>query len=165
MTSERFDLEVRFAEDESRQTPGRLTGTLMRYGVRASDRPEMFEQDALSWPDDGVVVYEQHNPHAPILRAIPFVEGREVKIDQPFPNSTRGRDAAESMRAGVLRGLSVEFRAVKQSYHSGLRSISKAILGGAGLVVKPAYSDAKAEVRSETGTDSETTIKRAFAWL
>ena len=163
--TDKIDLEVRYSVDESRNTPGRLTGTLMRYGVRASDRPEMFEDGALSWPDDGIVVYEVHNPHAPILRAVPFVEGREVRIDAEFPNTTRGRDAAESMRSGVLRGLSVEFRAIKQSYRSGLRSISKAMLGGAGLVVKPAYSDSLAEVRSETGTDSESTILRAFAWL
>ena len=54
-------------------------------------------------PDDGIVIYEQHNPTRPIVRAIPFVEGREVKINAPFPNTTRGRDAAENLREGVLK--------------------------------------------------------------
>ena len=132
-----IDVELRFAEDESRQSPGILTGTLMTYETRASDRPEMFEQDSLEWAADGIVIYEQHNPHAPIVRAIPFVEGREVKINAPFPNTTRGRDAAENLREGVLKGMSVEFKAIQQSFKTGVRSISKAMLRGAGLVVQP----------------------------
>ena len=35
----------------------------MTYETRASDRPETFEQDSLEWADDGIVIYEQHNPH------------------------------------------------------------------------------------------------------
>ena len=38
--------EIRFAEDETRQTPGRLVGTLLTYGERASDRPEVFDPDS-----------------------------------------------------------------------------------------------------------------------
>ena len=164
--TDRIDVEIRFKEDESRQSPGILTGTLMTYETRASDRPETFEQDSLEWADDGIVIYEQHNPHAPIVRAIPFVEGREVKINTPFPNTTRGRDAAVNLREGVLKGLSVEFKAVRQSFRSGVRSISKAMLRGAGLVVEPAYTDSLAEVRSggDMG-DSESAILRAFTWL
>ena len=56
-----IDVELRFSEDESRQSPGILTGTLMTYETRASDRPEKFEQDSLEWAKDGIVIYEQHN--------------------------------------------------------------------------------------------------------
>ena len=158
-----IDVELRFAEDESRQSPGILTGTLMTYETRASDRPEMFEQDSLEWAADGIVIYEQHNPHAPILRAIPFVEGREVKINAPFPNTTRGRDAAENLREGVLKGMSVEFKAIQQSFKTGVRSISKAMLRGAGLVVNPAYTDSVAEVR---GTDmTALDLREYYRWL
>ena len=163
--TDRIDVEIRFKEDESRQSPGILTGTLMTYETRASDRPETFEQDSLEWPDDGIVIYEQHNPHAPIVRAIPFVEGREVKINTPFPNTTRGRDAAVNLREGVLTGLSVEFKAVRQSFRSGVRSISKAMLRGAGLVVAPAYSDSLAEVRSEGIAAHSEAIRGAYSWL
>ena len=163
---DRIDVEIRFKEDESRQSPGILTGTLMTYETRASDRPEIFEQDALEWADDGIVVFEMHNPHAPIVRVIPFLEGRALKINAPFPNTTRGRDAATNLREGVLKGLSVEFKAVRQSYRSGVRSISKAMLKGAALVIEPAYTDSLAEVRSEGGMgDSESAILRAFTWL
>ena len=40
--------EVRFAEDPSRLSPGRLTGTLVTYEVRAKDRPELFARGALT---------------------------------------------------------------------------------------------------------------------
>ena len=33
---------IEFREDDSRVSPGLLTGTLMQYEVKASDRPEVF---------------------------------------------------------------------------------------------------------------------------
>ena len=49
----RCSIELR--EDSSRTSPGRLVGTLLKYGERAADRPEVFEAGALSWPDNGVI--------------------------------------------------------------------------------------------------------------
>ena len=46
--------EVRYAEDQdTRGSPGRLTGTLMTYEREANDRPEIFTRGALAWPDGG----------------------------------------------------------------------------------------------------------------
>ena len=57
-------------------------------------------------------------------------------------------EALEMIRAGKLRGLSVEFRALAQDFQDGLREIKKAILGGLGLVDRPAYQgSAGLEVR------------------
>ena len=143
-----FDVEIRFAEDESRQSPGRLTGTLMEYETRARDRNELFEVGAFEFPENGIVINEQHNRQAPIVRAIPTVEGREVKIDVPLPNTTRGRDAATNLREGVLTGLSVEFRAIKQRFVNGVRRIQRARVVAAGLVDTSSYPAATAEVRA-----------------
>ena len=49
-------------EDDTRQGPGRLVGTVLTYGQRAKDRPELFEPGALTWPADGVVLNRQHAP-------------------------------------------------------------------------------------------------------
>ena len=76
--------------DDSNTSPGLLSGVLMTYGTRANDRPEMFEQDALHWPAEGILVREQHNRQAPIVRAIPYLEGREVRINAPLLNDTQG---------------------------------------------------------------------------
>ena len=41
--------QIEFRQDESRQSPGRLSGILVPYGVKANDRPELFEPDSLHW--------------------------------------------------------------------------------------------------------------------
>ena len=153
--------EVRFAEDETRSSPGRLTGVLMPYETRASDRGEMFELGALEWPEDGVLVRRMHERSSPIVKAIPYLDGTDLRIDAPLLNTAAGRDTAEELRAGVLSGLSVEFTATKETRRQGLRVIQKAMLGGAGLVDYPAYNGAKAELRSR----SDVQRRIAAIWL
>jgi phage head maturation protease len=142
-------LELR--QDETRESPGMLAGVLMTYGERANDRPEMFEMGAFHWDADGIVIRRQHDRAQPIIRAIPYVEGRELMINAPLLNDTMGRDIAEAMKGPhpLYTGLSVEFRAEKESRRNGLRVITSAYLGGAGLVDKPAYKDSKVEIREE----------------
>ena len=58
--------EVRYAEDETRDSPGRLTGTLLTYETRANDRPEIFStRAALTWPANGINIDEMHDRSAP----------------------------------------------------------------------------------------------------
>ena len=143
----RCSVEVR--EDETRQSPGRLAGTLLTYGERASDRAELFEADALRWPDNGIVLRRQHNRGAPIMRVVPKVREGRVVIDAPLPDTAAGRDAAAEIRAGLLTGLSVEFRATAQRFTGGLRRITAALLSGAGLVDSPSYAGSAVEVRQK----------------
>ena len=101
--------EVRFQEDETRLSPGRLSGTLLTYEVRASDRAELFARGSLYWPDTGITVNDQHNRKETIVRAVPFLDGDAIKIDVELPDTQRGRDCAVNVRSGILTGLSVEF--------------------------------------------------------
>ena len=111
----------------------------MPYEQRALDRPEMFARGALSWPAGGVVLREQHNRSAPITRFEPIDAGGEVRVSIPLPYTARGRDAAELVRNGTYRGLSVEFRAEAEEMRGGLRVVTRAVLTGAGLVDDPSY--------------------------
>ena len=149
--------KVEYRRDESRQTPGRLTGILVPYGKRAGDRPEMFETGALYWPDDGILIREMHRRDSPIVRVIPYVDGSEVRIDAPLPDTVRGRDAATNLREGVFSGLSVEFYPEKETRRGNLRVLQRALLTGGGLVDIPAYREATAEVRQQE--------KRRRFWL
>ena len=153
--------EVRFAEDETRASPGRLTGVLMPYLTKARDRAEVFELGALEWPEDGVLVRRMHDRSSPIVKAVPFLDGNDLRIDAPLLNSTVGRDTAAELRNGVLSGLSVEFHATKETRRNGLRVIQKARLGGAGLVDYPSYIGAKAELRAQ----SDVQRRIAAIWL
>ena len=132
--------------DETRQSPGRLVGRILRYGERALDRPEVFEAGALTWPADGVVLNRQHERGAPIMRVVPELRGAELVIDQPLPDTQAGRDAATEIRAGLMRGLSVSFAAQRQAFAGGVRRIQSAALTAVGLVDKASY-DAPVEVR------------------
>ena len=142
--------EIRQAEDPSRDSPGRLTGTLLVYEERARDRREVFARGALTWPEDGILINEMHQRHAPILRAIPYIDGDAVKIDAPVPNTARGRDAVTNIREGVWTGLSVEFHSRSEGRRGNLREIRSAYLGAAALVDAGSYASAKVEVRAKT---------------
>ena len=145
----RCKIEVR--QDETVAGPGRISGTLLQYGERASDRPEVFEPGALSWPTNGVTLRRQHSRSAPIMRVIPEVRGASVVIDAPLPDTSAGRDAAREIRDGLLPGLSIEFRATAQRYVAGVRRIGAALLNGAGLVDDPSYAGSRVEVRGKRG--------------
>lgn len=151
----RCRVEVR--EDESRLSPGRIVGTLITYGERASDRPELFEAGALSWPDGGIVLNRQHSRVSPVMRVLPQVVGDSVVIDAALPDTAAGRDTATEIRQGLFTGLSVEFRSIKQSFQGGLRKIAKAALSGCAIVDSPSFSGSEVEVRSGE--------KRRKVWL
>ena len=161
MKQETFECEIRLQDDPDRASPGRLTGILMPYETRASDRAEMFENDALAWPEDGILVRRMHDRSSPIVKVVPFMDGKNLRIDAPLLNSTAGRDAAEEIRSGVLTGLSVEFSATKETRRNGIRIIQSAILAGAGLVDFSSYTLAKAELRAR----SDVQQRIARLWL
>lgn len=150
-TEIRCALELR--EDQSRQSPGRIFGTLLTYGERAVDRAEVFEQGALSWPDGGIVLNRQHQRGSPIMRVIPSVVGQAVVIDAPLPDTSAGRDTAAEVRAGLFNGLSVEFKAIKEKFDGGVRRIGAAMLRAAAIVDSPAYSSSAVAVEVRRGSD------------
>ena len=154
-------IPVEIRQDETREGPGRLTGTLLTYETRAGDRPELFGVGALRWPADGFNINAQHNRQAAIVRVIPFLDGGAVKIDAALPNTTAGRDAAENIRAGVYTGLSIEFRAELEKRQAGIRRRERAFVGGAALVDKPSYDDSLVEVRESAVADA----RRVFLCL
>ena len=154
-------IPIEIRQDESRNGPGRLTGTLLTYETRAGDRKELFTAGALHWPDEGFNINAQHNRQAAIVRVIPFLDGGAVKIDVALPNTTAGRDAAENIREGVYTGLSIEFRAELEKRDGGLRRIDRAFVGGAALVDSPSYVDSLVEVRETLALPNRS----VFLWL
>ena len=143
----RCSIEIR--EDDGRQSPGRIVGVLLEYGKCARDRAEVFEAGALHWPDGGIVLNEQHNRQAPIMRFTPELVGVEVRINAPLPDTQRGRDAATMIRNGTFTGLSIEFRSEAEGRASGVRVIRKGYLGGAALVDSGSHVTS-VEVRGKT---------------
>ena len=140
--------EIRIAQ-EADKLP-RLVGTLLPFGVQAQDRAELFERGSLSWAEGGIVLNRQHQRGSPILRFTPVeVEGR-LTVDAELPDTTAGRDALAELsgRQPLFKGLSIEFRSVRERFVGGVRRISEAVLTGAGLVDSPSYSQATVEARA-----------------
>ena len=90
-------------------------------------------------PDGGIVLNEQHNRQAPIMRFTPTVDGREVRVDAMLPDTQRGRDVATMVRDGTLTGLSVEFRAESAGFVGGVREVRRAKLVAAAVVDSASY--------------------------
>ena len=149
MELENLLIECRYVADETRESPGRLVGTLLTYGELSRDRPERFMPDSLAWETGGIVLNEQHVRSQAIMRLHPIIDGDTLRIDEPLPNTQRGRDAATNIRDGLYTGLSVEFqkRGVVASYVGGVREIRSATLVGAGLVDMASYSGSTVEIR------------------
>ena len=145
--------KIELREDEGK--PARIVGTLLPFGVQAQDRAELFEAGSVSWPEGGVTLRRQHNRHQPILKFTPIEDADGLRVDAPIPDTVAGRDAAEEIRSGLLAGLSVEFRATKQTILSGVRRIAAGVLCGAGLVDSPSYSQATVEARELAERDTE----------
>ena len=145
--------KVELREDATLASPGRLTGVLLTYGERASDRPELFERGAIDLDaikaSGGIVINRQHARGNPIMRVSPELRGDELVIDQPLPDTQAGRDAAVEIRSGLMRGLSVEFHALKARMVSGVRRIASATLVAGGLVDDPSNSGSTVEVRDK----------------
>ena len=148
-TLENLLVECRYVADDTRESPGRIVGTLLTYGELSRDRPERFLRDSLQWATTGIVLNEQHVRSQSIMRVHPRLIENELLIDEPLPNTQRGRDAATNIRDGLFTGLSVEFsrRGVVASYVGGVREIRSAQLVGVGLVDLASYPGSVVEIR------------------
>ena len=157
--------ELRYEADPSRESPGRLTGTLLRYLEPAHDRPEVFERGALHWDDGGLILNIQHDRAQPIMRFTPYLEGDDVKVDEMLPDRTIGRDVASAVRDGTLRALSVEIdrASVQSRMVNGVRRISRARLVAAGVVDSGSYAGSTVSVRQRQQQDADMILRRRAA--
>lgn len=128
--------------------PGTLSGVVLRYGDTA-DLPwgrERFERGALAAGD--VLLNVQHDRGRPLARypggGLELELGADaVSMRATLPDTSDARDLAALVRAGVMRGLSVEFRPVDERIEAGVRVVSRAALTGIAVVDEPAYPDSQ----------------------
>ena len=129
---------VEFAEDASRQSPGRVKGRLLRYGD-VTNRGETFAPGSLSWDESGIILNLQHQRTEPLTRFTPMTSGDDLLVDLALPNTQRGRDTALLLREGVYTGLSAEAHILAEHVKDGVTVFEQAQLVGASLVDRPAF--------------------------
>lgn len=148
-------VERRYAE--LRQGPGRtLEGVAVRYGdtARLPWGEERIEPGAFA-PIGDVILNASHDRAAPLARTgAGLTLGDTVErlaISAELPVTQAADDILALVRAGVMRGLSIEFRAVAERFEGGVRVIERAVLSGIGVVDTPAYPQSEVEARRRHG--------------
>lgn len=143
-------MEYRYCE--LRATSDAITGTLIRYGNRADIGgyfTEEFSADSIRYKD--VIVNIMHDRSKPVARlgsslSLDNRDNEIIAVINP-PDSSYGRDVRAMVDAGILRGLSMEFRATREDWQDTHRIITQADLHGIGIVDSPAYSDSEIQKR------------------
>lgn len=143
------EVERRFVEFRAVGTA--IEGRAMRYGdvARLGDYGERVMAGALSYSD--VVVNIQHDRTKVVARigaGLDLVDGAsELRASIDPPDTIYGRELRELLSAKLLRGLSIEFRAINDRWEGATRIIERAELTGIGVVDRPAYPDSYIESR------------------
>ena len=146
------EVERRAAAVELRVEGRKLSGVVMRYGEVSPSHKERFAPGAFRMAD--VVHLDLAHDRERVVAYMPDGglelsggnDALELSADlPPIPAADR---ALEDIRAGKTTGLSVEFRAVKESRDGDVRVIEDAILSGVGLVGNPSYGGARVEARA-----------------
>lgn len=147
----------RTAPLELRATGRTLTGEAIRYGERATDRPERFAPGAFQPIGDMVRLNLQHDPAIVLAQT----GDRLTVTDTPEALQVRATlkpgAALTLLQRGALGGLSVEFRSLAERRDGGERIIERARLEDIGLVDVPSYAG-RLELRRSSGFTLSATI-------
>ena len=148
METERRYIALEFRADERE-----LSGVALRYGDTAT-LPwglERFEAGAFA-PLGDVILNRMHNRDMPIARTgagLELVDTAEaLRIVAKLPETRDSDDTLTLVRAGILRGLSIEFAPVAERMDGGVRVISAAKLSGIAVVDTGAYSQSEVQARA-----------------
>ena len=167
---ERRAFEFR-AEDDGQV----LAGVAMPYGSRGAVGrfTESFTPGGLQFAPSGVLLNVLHVSDRLLARypdgGLELTDSEEaLRARVALPDTTEGRDCRELVKAGVLRGFSIEFRAIRDSWTGTHRTVEEAILSGIGIVASPAYAGAVIsdgrEMRSEDFLLLRSADKRVRRW-
>ena len=152
-------IEYRYAAMEASPGGRNVAGIAMRYGERTTIQgkfAEEFRPGAFS-PIGDVVLNWMHDRAKPLARTgehggLQLMDSAtELRAAATLPETTLADDAVELIRRGVFRGLSIEFRSLKERDAGGVRVIEKALLSGIAVVDRPAYSQAELQARMAMG--------------
>ena len=149
--------EYRYGDLEFRQDEnglGVVMGTVIRYGD-VGTLPwgtEEFKAGAFDGRMEDLIANRMHQRTQPLARLGGGLTvtntSTDMRAEITLPDTTFGRDTAVELTARILRGLSLEFRAVKDDVtDTGHRIVTEARMFGFGIVDKPAYPGSVASMK------------------
>lgn len=131
---------------------GTVEGVLIPYGAPSMIGgvfSETFRPGSVRW-GSGVLANRQHDRARPLARlghGLTLADGpAELRATLTLPDTADGRDVRALIDSAVLRGLSAEFRAVRDEWPSpSERVIHEAELRGLAVVDDPGHESALIE--------------------
>ena len=129
-----------------------ITGVVMPWETRTEIGAfsEAFLHDSLRWKDP-IKLNLLHQQRLPIASTgdgtllLSKTDSGLLLHAEPADSEIR-EGVLSLLKTGVLTGLSVEFRAIKDHFVGRERTVELARLTGIGLVDKPAYEDAAVQI-------------------
>lgn len=153
--------ELAYIEFRSDGEGRELRGPAVVYGDEARIGPRMrerFEPGAFAELPADATLTIQHDRAAIVARlgvGLTLADSPgALEMRAELPDTPRATQALADVRAGLLRGLSVEFVALRERYQGALRIIERARLIGISIVDDPAYPASTVEAR-EARLDGE----------
>ena len=150
------DTEFRFCE--LRREGRVLEGTAISYSdvARVGARAERFLPGAFGVDVGGldVLLNVQHDRARPLARTcgggLTLTDTSEsLEIRAELPETRESTDALALIDAQILRGISLEFVALRERIEGPTRVIISARLAGLAVVDKPAYRESTISARAE----------------
>ena len=124
----------------------------VRYGdtARLPWGRERVEAGAFA-PLGDVMLNAHHERAAPLARVGAGLTlddtAERLAFSAELPATRAADDVLELVRAGVMRGASVEMRVTAERFESGVRVVERATLAAIGVVDTPAYPASEVEAR------------------
>ena len=144
--------EYRYTPLDTEAEGGNLTGVVIKYGAEArmAGFRERFESGSLEYSD--VIVTLHHRRDKPVARVgagLTLTDSPEaLRCVIDLPDTPIAAECRDLVKAGILRGLSIEFFPVRERWEKDLRIIERAKLPAFSVVDKPAYIDSKLSMRA-----------------
>ena len=146
------EVERRAALGEIRVEGRKITGVAIRFGEVSPSHRERFEPGSIHMA--GVVHLDLNHDRERVIAWHPegglelTDRGEALELAAELPPLPAADRALDEIRTGKTNGLSIEFRALKESRANGVRVIEEAELSGIGLVSKPSYEGSRVEARA-----------------
>ena len=141
------ETEFRFCELRADPDKRELSGRAIVYGDTANLGAfrERFAPGAFGdVANTDAILNRQHRRDVPLARTagggLELRDGPEaLEIRATLPETREADDTLALVRSKVLRGLSIEFKALQERMESGVRVVTRAILKGVAVVDTGAY--------------------------
>ena len=148
-------IEHRFVELRAEPESRKIAGVAITYNDLAK-LPWGLERVSASAFGDvkslDVIMNLQHNRAMPLARTngggLQLLDDDDaLRVEATLPATRMADDAITMVQTGVLRGLSIEFKATNEHRQGNVRVIDRALLLGVSLVDQPAYPRSMVEAR------------------